>query len=106
MKAATENKDHGLIDNWLRHIKDVWSLHSSELNSLQNESDRYTRLCELNVIEQVFNVCEISIVLNSWKNGQELSVHGWIYDIADGILKDLDITVTNEDEAREVRGKK
>ncbi|MCL4510809.1 MAG: carbonate dehydratase [Bacteroidetes bacterium] len=106
VKAAMENKDHGLIDNWLRHIKDVRSLHRSELNSLRNESDRYSRLCELNVVEQVFNVCKTSIVRNSWKNGQELSVHGWIYGIADGILKDLDITVTNEDEAREVRGKK
>ncbi len=106
VKAAMENKDHGLIDNWLRHIKDVRSLHRSELNSLRNESDRYSRLCELNVVEQVFNVCKTSIVRNSWKNGQELSVHGWIYGIADGILKDLDITVMNEDEAREIRSKK
>ncbi len=106
VKAAMENKDHGLIDNWLRHIKDVRSLHRSELNSLRNESDRYSRLCELNVVEQAFNVCKTSIVRNSWKNGQELSVHGWIYGIADGILKDLDITVMNEDEAREIRSKK
>lgn len=106
VKAAMENKDHGLIDNWLRHIKDVWSLHRSELNSLRNDSDRYSRLCELNVVEQVFNVCETSIVRNSWKNRQELSVHGWIYDISDGILKDIDVTITNEEETREIRSKK
>ncbi|MEW4983030.1 MAG: carbonate dehydratase [Cycloclasticus sp.] len=88
IKAALENQDHGLIDNWLGHIKDVYRLHKDELSTL-SENEMQHRLCELNVIEQVSNVCDTTIVKNAWKSGAELFVHGWIYNIENGILKDI-----------------
>tara|TARA_R110002074_G_scaffold170005_2_gene331915 strand:+ start:48370 stop:48957 length:588 start_codon:yes stop_codon:yes gene_type:complete len=88
VKAALEDIDHGLIDNWLGHIKDVGRLNCDELNALDDNA-KLDRLCELNVIEQVTNVCNTTIVKNSWKKGAELYVHGWIYDINNGILKDI-----------------
>ena len=98
IKAALENKEHGLIDNWLRNIKDVQRFHKSELENIHNENEKINRLCELNVIEQVVNVCHTTVVQGAWKSNKELAVHGWIYDIEDGILKDLDICVTNPDD--------
>ena len=98
IQAAWENKEHGLIDNWLRNIKDVQRFHQSELNKLQSEKEKVDRLCELNVIEQVINVCQTTIVQEAWKLKQDLAVHGWIYSIEDGILKDLNICVTNSNE--------
>lgn len=80
--------EHGLIDNWLMHIKDVSRLHETQLAGLADKS-RFDRLCELNVIEQLKNVSNTPIVQGAWKRGQELTVHGWIYDIKNGILKDL-----------------
>ena len=88
VKAALENVDHGLIDNWLGHVKDVGRLHSEKLEGL-GEHKKLDMLCELNVKEQVQNVCNTSIVQKAWSQGQELSVHGWIYDIANGLLRDL-----------------
>ncbi|MEO1889278.1 MAG: carbonate dehydratase [Cycloclasticus sp.] len=88
VKAALEDKDHGLIDNWLGHIKDVGRLNQQELSNL-NDANKLDRLCELNVIEQVSNVCNTTIVKNAWKNEVELNVHGWIYNIENGILNDL-----------------
>lgn len=88
IKAALENVDHGLIDNWLGHVKDVGRLHSEKLEGL-GEDDKLDLLCELNVKEQVQNVCNTSIVQKAWSQGQELSVHGWIYDIANGLLRDM-----------------
>ena len=88
IKAALDQHDHGLIDNWLGHIKDVYRLHKDELGVL-NENEMQHRLCELNVIEQVSNVCNTTIVKNAWKSGAELFVHGWIYNIENGILKDI-----------------
>ena len=88
IKAALDQHDHGLIDNWLGHIKDVYRLHKDELGAL-NENEMQHRLCELNVIEQVSNVCNTTIVKNAWKSGAELFVHGWIYNIENGILKDI-----------------
>ncbi len=96
--AAMENKAHGLIDNWLRHIKDVYRYHQARIDALQSETDRTNLLCELNVIEQVANVCHTTIVQSAWKSGQELAVHGWIYSLEDGILKDLNVCVTGPDE--------
>ncbi len=89
IKASMENSDHGLIDNWLGHIKDVHRLHANELQSISDATDKLHRLCELNVIEQVSNICNTTIVKNAWKNGASLSVHGWIYNIENGILKDI-----------------
>ncbi len=93
IKAALENHDHGLIDNWLRHIKDVIRFNAPQLKNLSQEQT-LKRLCELNVLEQVTNVCNTTIVKNAWENGGELSVHGWIYNIENGILKDLETSIT------------
>jgi carbonic anhydrase len=87
--AAMENKQLGLIDNWLRHIKDVYRLHFKELDAISNKKDRADRLVELNVIEQVQDLGKTSIVQNAWKREQPLHIHGWVYDVKDGIIKDL-----------------
>lgn len=90
VKAALENRELGLIDNWLRHIKDVYRLYETEFENLTDEQ-KLDLLCELNVVEQTANVCHTTIVQNAWKRGQALSVHGFIYNIGDGILKDLGV---------------
>ncbi len=88
IKAALDNQEHGLIDNWLRHIKDVGRFNAEKLKGL-DYNEKLNKLCELNVMEQVRNVCETTIVQNAWQNKAELFVHGWIYDIHNGILKSL-----------------
>jgi len=88
IKAALDDSEHGLIDNWLRHIKDVIRFNREKLSGLDRE-EQVNLLCELNVIEQVTNVCNTTIVQNAWKQGADLSVHGWIYNIENGILKGL-----------------
>jgi carbonic anhydrase len=88
IKAATEDTDHGIIDNWLRHIKDVSRFNEKALCGLEGD-EKLDRLCELNVIEQVRNVCNSSVVTEAWKQDAELSVHGWVYRVDNGILKDL-----------------
>ncbi len=98
IKAAMENDTHGLIDNWLRHIKDVYRYHQNEIDALQDEDKKLQMLCEKNVVEQVANVCHTTVVQEAWRAGRALSVHGWIYDIADGILNDLDICVSGLDQ--------
>lgn len=89
VKASMEDTEHGLIDNWLRHIKDVQRFHADELESIEDEQEKFDRLCELNVKEQVRNVENTTIVKNAIKNGKELSVHAYIYGIHDGLLRDL-----------------
>ncbi|MBJ7538821.1 carbonate dehydratase [Marinomonas transparens] len=101
IKAAMETKEHGMIDNWLCHIKDVYRLHREEVDAIEDDHVRFDRMCELNVIEQVANVCQSSIVQNAWNVGQELHVHGWCYSIDDGHIKDLEVTVSNWAEASE-----
>lgn len=101
IKAAMEDTDHGLIDNWLRHIKDVGRFNAEKLNGLEHEQ-KLNRLCELNVIEQVTNVCNTTIVKSAWKNGAELSIHGWIYSIENGILKDLGTCITSGETLNEL----
>ena len=98
IKAAMDNQEHGLIDNWLRNIKDVYRYHQEKMNAITDEQEKFNLLCELNVVEQVANICHTTIVQNAWKEGRELTVHGWIYSIEDGILKDLDLCVTCLDE--------
>ena len=92
--AAMEIEEHGLIDNWLCHIKDVSRLHAEKLAGLDSD-EKLDLLCELNVKEQVVNVCNTTVVQKAWKTGAELSVHGWIYNIENGILKDLDNCITS-----------
>lgn len=89
VKAAMENSQHGLIDNWLRHIKDVERFHNAELSFMQSEDEKYDRLCELNVIEQTNNIVNTTIVQNALASGQDLKIHGIIYNIKDGLLKEL-----------------
>ncbi len=89
VKAALENNKLGLIDYWLRNIRDVYYNNKEEMDKIEKEEDRLNRLCELNVIQQVYNVARSNIVQNAWSNGQELTIHGWIYDIHDGIIRKL-----------------
>ncbi len=88
----------GLVDNWLRHVQDVRQKHEQRLLALAELGARLDRLCELNVIEQVQNVCQTSIARDAWQRGQSLAVHGWIYGLQDGLLSDLDTTVTRPEE--------
>ncbi len=95
--ASMDNKEHGLIDNWLRHIQDVYRLYAAELDAITDLAARKDRLCELNVIEQVANVCSTTMVRKAWRKGQPLHVHGWIYHLEDGLLNDLGVTATGMD---------
>jgi carbonic anhydrase len=94
--AALRDEKLGLIDNWLRHIQDVAAKHRVELDTLPGERERLARLCELNVIEQVRNVGDTTVVRDAWRRGQAVAVHGWIYDVRDGLLRDLDVTLDEE----------
>ncbi|HYO15727.1 MAG TPA: carbonate dehydratase [Thermoanaerobaculia bacterium] len=96
--AALRNEKLGLVDNWLRHVQDVRSKHQAQLDALDNEAQRHNRLCELNVIEQVVNVSQTTVVRDAWASGQALAVHGWVYDVQDGLLRDLGVCVTAEAE--------
>jgi len=90
--AALRNDKHGLVDNWLRHVQDVRRNHRAQIDALPDENDRHRRLCDLNVVAQVVNVSQTTVVRDAWERGQELSVHGWVYDIRDGLLRDLSVT--------------
>ena len=94
--AALQNNQLGLIDNWLRHVQDVRAKHRPQIDSLSTEQEQHARLCELNVIEQVGNVSQTTIVRDAWSRNQTLAVHGWIYDLSDGLLRDLEVTVSSE----------
>ncbi|MXV52726.1 carbonate dehydratase [Pedobacter sp. HMF7647] len=90
--AAMGNQQYGLIDNWLRHIKDVYRLHSAELDAITDNDERIKRLVELNVVEQVNNLCKTTIIQNAWKQRTDLEVHGWIIDISTGLIKDMEVS--------------
>jgi len=96
--AALEKKRLGLIDNWLRHIQDVHGKHREMLDFIGDPRAREDRLCELNVIEQVANVCQTSIVLDAWDRGQDLTIHGWIYGLNDGLVRDLRTSASSQAE--------
>jgi len=102
VQAAMGNKQIGLIDNWIRHIKDVYRHHATELNAIDGEKDRFNRFVELNVAEQVFDLAKTSIVQGAWKKKKELHIHGWVYDIADGLINDLEVTIRNNETLGEV----
>lgn len=93
IKTALTGGQLGLIDNWLRHIKDVYNLHQRRLDAITDEKERLDRLCEINVAQQVANVCHTTIVQNAWQRGASLSVHGWIYSLNDGLLQDLGLCI-------------
>jgi len=91
VKAAMGNSSIGIIDNWIRHIKDVYRFHQQELDAIENEKERFNKFVEINVKEQVMDLAKTSIVQNAWKNGQELSLHGWVYGLNDGYVTDLGV---------------
>ena len=91
VKAAMGNSSIGIIDNWIRHIKDVYRFHQKELDAIENEKERFNKFVEINVKEQVMDLAKTSIVQNAWKNGQELSLHGWVYGLNDGYVTDLGV---------------
>jgi carbonic anhydrase len=102
VRAALGNSEFGLIDNWLRHIKDVREKHASTLAAIEDPKAREDKLVELNVIEQVLNVCHTTIVQNAWKSGQPLTVHGWVYALHDGLVRDLNVRISSQEEISEV----
>lgn len=96
VKAALETKRHGLIDNWLRHIRDTANLHSNLLDAIADPIEKVNKLCQLNVAEQVLNVGETTIVRDAWDRGQAVEIHGWIYGLKDGLIRDLEISLGDE----------
>ncbi len=94
VEAAMGNEQHGLVDNWLRHIRDVYAREKEELDQIEDQSKRVDRLVELNVIYQVMNICHTTIVQNMWANNKKLTIHGWVYDVYTGLLKDLNCCVS------------
>lgn len=103
VRAAMEDARLGLINNWLRHIQDVMRTHEKTLETIEDEEKRFYKLCELNVLEQTLNVCETSFVKDAWQNGQNLTVHGWIYDMREGFLKKLGIHLENRQQFDDLR---
>ncbi|MBC6111614.1 carbonic anhydrase [Pedobacter fastidiosus] len=98
VKAALGNKQVGIIDNWLRNIRDVYRMHDKEMNTIQDPEQKFDRLVELNAIEGAANVMNTSIIQNAWSNGQELSVHAWVYSLKTGLIKDLNVTSSSLDD--------
>jgi carbonic anhydrase len=95
VKAALETQPHGLIDNWLRHIRDIYQRRAGEFLRFSTMEEKINRLCELNVIEQVKNVANSAIIQAAWQEGQMVTIHGWIYAISDGLLKNLDTSISS-----------
>jgi carbonic anhydrase len=102
VKAAMGSNQIGLIDNWIRCIKDVYRFHYKELDAIKDETQKFDRFVELNVVEQVMDLAKTSIVQNAWNKGQDLWIHGWVYSIKNGLVKDLDVNYGRNDELPEV----
>lgn len=102
VKAAMGNFNNGLVDNWIRHIKDVYRLHKAELDAISDDETKFNRFVELNVVEQVYDLAKTNIVQNAWNNNQTLHIHGWVYGIGSGVVKDLGVNISNEKELDEV----
>ncbi len=98
VNAALQHSENGIVDNWLRVIKDTYRTHKNHFQAIESEQEELDLLCEINVLEQVRNICHTSIVQNAWINGKQLSVHGVIYGVENGLLKDLDVTTSSIDE--------
>lgn len=102
IKAAMGNQSIGLIDNWIRHIKDIYRLHETYLNSIEDENERFIKFVEINAQEQVIDLAKTSIVQNAWRNGQELTLHGWVYGLNSGYVTDLDVNMSSNEDLDEV----
>ncbi|MBI2234757.1 MAG: carbonate dehydratase [Micavibrio aeruginosavorus] len=100
--AACSNQQFGLIDNWLRSIKDTYDRYRSEIEAIPDQASRHDRMCELNVLTQVMNVCHTTIVQNAWARGQKLEVHGLVYRLTDGLLHDLAVHITSLDQIEDI----
>ncbi len=100
--AALTSKTYGIIDNWLRHIKDIYRLHAFELDLISDGTQRANRLVEFNVMEGVHNLCKTSIIQNAWENGKTLSVHGWVYELSTGFITDLKVSTDSSNNMNEV----
>ncbi len=98
VKAAMSNESVGIIDNWIRHIKDIYRLHKSELDAMKNEKERFNRFVEVNIIEQVSDLAKTSIVQTAWQNGQKLTLHGWVYGLNSGFVTDLGVNYSSNDD--------
>ena len=98
VREAMNNNKLGLIDNWLRHVQDVRKKHSALLEQSGSDDEQFQRMCELNVLEQVLNVCQTTVVQDAWDRGQGLMVHGWVYGLKDGLVRDLGLSVRSNDE--------
>ena len=98
VRAAYANERMGLVDNWLRHVQDVAQKHRASVERAGSPGDRVNRLCELNVLEQVANVCQTTVIQDAWSRGQDVTVHGWIYALADGLIRDLNVAASSPDE--------
>lgn len=103
VRAAIRGERYGLVDNWLRNVRDVAERHSARLAAITDESARADRLCELNVMEQVTNVCQTTVIEDAWHRGQTVSVHGWVYSVRDGLLRDLGITASSREDLAKVQ---
>jgi carbonic anhydrase len=97
VKAAMGSDAIGLIDNWIRHIKDVYRFHQAELDAIEDETERFDRFVEINVTEQVYDLAKTSIVQGAWRNQQELTIHGWVYGVGSGVIKDLGVNIESND---------
>jgi carbonic anhydrase len=97
VRAAIESKPHGLIDNWLRHIRDIDTKHRNVLSAWPDQTEYLDRLCELNVIEQAYNVCNTTIAQEAWGKGQELCIHAWVYGLDNGLVRDLNFCISDPD---------
>jgi carbonic anhydrase len=102
IRAAMEDSPHGLIDNWLRNVRDLYYHNEQELNAIADPEARTDRLCEMNVVAQVYNVCNTTLVQKAWFKQQDLTVHGWIYSISDGLLRDMHVSVSSLAEMRQL----
>ncbi|AWM12465.1 carbonate dehydratase [Flavobacterium sp. NRK F10] len=102
VKAAMTNNSIGIIDNWIRHIKDVYRFNRAELDAIADDRERFNRFVELNVKEQVFDLAKTSIVQSAWKKGQDLSIHGWVYGLNSGYVTDLGLNFSSNDDLDEV----
>ncbi|MBF2709001.1 carbonate dehydratase [Flavobacterium soyangense] len=100
--AAMNNQSIGIIDNWIRHIKDIYRLHQAHLDSIEDVTDRFNAFVEVNVKEQVFDLAKTSIVQSAWKNGQDLTLHGWAYGLNSGFVTDLDVNISSDVDLDEV----
>ena len=102
VQAAMSNKQFGLIDNWIRHIKDVYRIYHEELDAITDPTDRLNRFVEVNIMEQVYDLSKTSIIQNAWQKKAQPQLHGWVYDIKNGVIKDLGVTVSDNSELQNV----